>query len=310
MWDLFDGVIAFHHVMQERSFRGASERLEVTPAAVSKAVGRLEERLGLELLHRTTRRVRPSEEGEVFYAYCREAIAQVRAGRDRLEMMQESPRGRLRVSASDVLGPFLSRRLPAFLERYRSLELELDFSDRNVDLIEDQVDVAVRIGEPRDSSLRIRPLMETRWATVASPEYLAQRGGAPEDPGELEAHNCLMFRTPYGTVTDWEFREAPGSESVRTVAASGNLVANEGRENVRMAVHGMGICHAFYFMVADELGRGELVELFADLSAPGPPIHALYLPEQRKTPRVRAFLDFLVDAFAELGPRARRGYES
>lgn len=295
MRDLFAGVIPFVYTAQERSFRRAAERLGITPAAVSKAIHRLEEELGVQLLNRTTRRVAPSPEGELFLARCQEAMAQVRAGRELLAMAQRDPTGELWVSLPFILGRAVVARLPRFLGRYPALAVHLHLSDRYTRLVDDNIDVAIRVGENEDSSLVARRLMQTRWATVAAPAYLA-RHGTPQRPRDVQQHNCIKFRAPRGVEVDWSFVE--GGRPVR-VKTTGNLDLDQGELLIESAVAGLGVCQALHFMVEDHVRAGRLVEILPDYAAEGPPVHALCLPGQRSSPRIRAFIDFLVD---ELGP--------
>jgi LysR family transcriptional regulator for bpeEF and oprC len=294
MRDPFAGIVAFVQTARDRSFRRAAERLGVTPAAISKAIQRLEADLGVQLLHRTTRRVSPSPEGELFLARCQEAMAQVHAGRELIAMARRAPAGELTVSLPFILGRVLVARLPRFLGRYPALKLHLRLSDRLSRLVEDGVDVAIRMGELDDSALVARRLMHTRWVTVASPAYLAQHG-TPARTRDLAGHNCIKFRSPRGTEVEWSFAGPRGGDRVKT---SGNLDLDQGELLLEAAASGLGICQALHFMVEGHVQAGKLVEILREHAAPGPPIHALCLPGQRSSPRVRAFIDFLVDELA------------
>lgn len=288
MVDLFAGVLPFAYVAEEKSFRRAAERLGVTAAAVSKAVSRLEEELGVRLLNRTTRRVSLSREGELYLARCREAIAQVRAGRDLVAMAGTVARGPLEVSLSPALGPYLVARLPAFLARYPGIEVNLHLTDRLTRLVDERIDVAIRIGDLPDSSLVSRLLLRPRWATVASPAYLAQRG-VPASPDDLDHHTCLAFRSPRGRVVPWTFLDRP------PYLPTGNLIVDTGSLLIDAAIAGAGLCQTLDVLVDDPIREGRLVEVLADRAAPGPPVHALCLPGQQRTPRIRSFLDHLAD---------------
>lgn len=300
MRDPFAGIVPFVQTARDRSFRRAAERLGVTPAAISKAIQRLEEDLGVQLFHRTTRRVSLSAEGEIFLARCQEAMAQVHAGRELIDMARRDPAGELTVSLPFILGRVLVARLPRFLGRYPALALHLRLSDRLSRLVEEGVDVAIRMGELHDSSLVARRLMHTRWATVASPAYLA-RHGTPARPRDLADHNCIKFRSPRGTAVEWSFAGGRGArEKVKT---TGNLDLDQGELLLEAAASGLGVCQALHFMVESYVRAGTLVEILREHAAPGPAIHALCLPGQRSSPRVRAFIDFLVDELADQGAR-------
>lgn len=295
MRDLFSDLIPFVTVAETGSYSAAATRLGVTPAAVSRAVARLEAELGVALLHRTTRRVSLSAPGEVFLERCREAISQVRDARELVALAQSEPVGDLTLSLSVILGRVLIGQLGRFLARHPGLHLHLHFTDRYSHLIEDGIDVAIRIGELDDSSLVARRLGRTRWATVAAPAYLG-RHGAPQAPEDLAQHNCLKFRSPRGAAVEWTFRGARGG--TRTVVTHGNLDADQGEQLIEAALAGLGVCQVFSWLVDDHLRQGRLVEVLAAFAADGPPIHALCLPGQQSTPRVRVLLDFLAEVFA------------
>lgn len=291
MADLFDGILPFVHTARHKSFVRAGEQLGVTSAAVSKAVARLEEQLGVRLLHRTTRRVSLSQEGEMFLQRCEAAIAEVRVGRDLVTMAQKVPRGDLTVSLPFVLGKTLVRRLAPFGVRYPSLRVHLRLTDSRARLVDDRVDVAIRVGDLPDSSLIARRVLRTRWVTVASRAYLARRG-RPESPDDLREHDCLRFVSPRRKPVDWAFRD-PQRQRSYTVAVEGSLDMDQGELLVDAAAEGLGVAQVFDLMVEDRIRTGELEEILDEYAAPGPDVHALCLPEQRRTPKVRAFLDFL-----------------
>jgi DNA-binding transcriptional LysR family regulator len=189
----------------------------------------------------------------------------------------------------------LVARLPRFLGRYPALALHLRLSDRLSRLVEDGVDVAIRMGELDDSSLVARRLMHTRWVTVASPAYLA-RHGTPTRTRELAGHNCIKFRSPRGTAVEWSFADIRAeNRAADRVKTSGNLDLDQGELLLEAAASGLGICQALHFMVESYVRAGTLVEILREHATPGPTIHALCLPGQRSSPRVRAFIDFLVD---------------
>jgi DNA-binding transcriptional LysR family regulator len=290
---LFDGLLPFYYVAEMRSFRRAAERLSVSPAAVSKAVSKLEEELGVRLLHRTTRRVALSDEGELFFARVKEAVTQVRAGRELVAGAQRAPRGELVVSAPFVLGRYLAARLPAFCRRYPTVRVLLRFSDRLSRLVDERVDVALRVGDVGAPTLVARSLMAPRWCTAASPAYLARRH-RPEHPGELARHDCLRFRSTRGKPVDWQFLDAP-SGTPRTWPVQGPVEVDQGELLVELAAQGVGIVQAFDFMLADDLAAGRLVEVLGEYAVSGPTIHAVFLPEKRRNPKVRAFVDYLLE---------------
>jgi DNA-binding transcriptional LysR family regulator len=289
--DLFSGVLPFLHTAEERSFRKAAAHLGVTTAAVSKAVARLEEELGVTLLHRTSRHVSLTPEGSAFLEHCREAVTRMQAGRELLAQARKVAEGVLKVSMPLVLGRLVVPQLGRLAARHPRLSFNLSLTDRFTRMAEEGVDVAVRIGELEDSSLVSRTLRIPRWVTVASPAYLG-RHGTPRHYKELERHACLKFITPSGIIREWTFRDRREAQPV-TVKTPDVFRIDHGELLVEGAVAGLGICQAFDFMVAEHLGAGRLVEVLAPYAAEGPPIRALCLPRRQSTPRVRVFLDFL-----------------
>lgn len=282
-------MVEFVQTAHARSFRAAAEELGVTSAAVSKAVKRLEGELGVTLLHRTTRRVTLSDEGEAFLARCEDAIALVSSARAQAAAASRAPRGRLTISLSHVLGPFVIDVLGRFRRRYPGVTLQLELTDRRSRLVDDRVDVALRVGKLADSALIARRLWRTRWVTVASPAYLAT---APQlrTPDDLTGHACIRFRSPRGKTVPWTFADSAGTT---TRDAPAGLDLDHGGSIVRAALAELGVAQVFDFMVSDELSQGRLVEVLADHAAPGPDVHALTAAGQRRTPRVRVFLDYL-----------------
>ncbi|MCA9653271.1 MAG: LysR family transcriptional regulator [Myxococcales bacterium] len=293
MADPFDGILPFVHTARARSFRVAAEQLGVTPAAVSKAIKRLEGELGVALLHRTTRRVSLSDEGARFLAHCEGALAHVQAGRDELEAARRVPRGELTVTLSHVLGPFLLARLPRFTARYPGLRLDLRLTDRRSRLVDDRIDVALRVGPLPDSTMVARKLLSPRWATVAAPDYLA-RHGTPDRPAALSGHACLRFRSPRGKAVPWTFLDDAGQPAA--IEVPGRVDLDQGQLLVEAALAGLGVAQVFDFMAHEPIREGRLVEVLHPFAAPGPEVFALVLPQQAKAPKVRAFLDFATEA--------------
>ncbi len=292
MSDLFDGIVPFVHAARALSFRAAADELGVTPAAVSKSVKRLEARLGVQLLHRTTRRVSLSDEGAQFLVRCEDAMAHVQAGLDLVDTAQRTPRGDLTVSLSYVLGQTLLTALPRFLARYPALHVDLRLTDRHSRLVDERIDVALRVGPLADSALVARRLMQPRWITVAAPDYLA-RHGTPTAPEQLDSHTCIRFRSPRGKPIPWTFLDPAGRP--RSVSVPGRLDMDHGELIVTAARAGAGIAQVFDFMAAPWVRDGRLLEILGDWAADGPPVHALVLPGRRRAPKVRAFLDFVTE---------------
>ena len=296
--DLFAGILPFVHVAQERSFRRAAERLGVSTAAVSKAVGKLEAELGVRLLERTSRQVALTPEGESFLERAREAVAQVHAARELVAHSQRAPRGPLTVTLPYILGPLVLPRLARLQARHPGLTLHVRMGDRLSRLVDERIDVALRMGELEDSSLVGPLLLRTRWITLASPTYLA-RHGTPAHPEALARHQCLKFVLPRGVVREWVFRGEPDGRA-RAVRTGGTLDVDHGPALLDLAGAGAGVCQVLDFMLDERVRDGRLVEVLKEHAAEGPPVHALCVPGRQSVPRVRALLQLLVE---ELRPR-------
>lgn len=282
----------FVAVASAGGFTEAARALDMTPAGVSRAIARLEDEVGVALFARTTRRVTLTEEGERFLPHAREALRQVDVGRDALAFSRAVAAGALRVSLSFVLGRFLLARLDTLLARHPGLSIHLHYTDRLSRLVDERVDVALRIGDVRDPSLVARPLTTTRWCTVASPAYLA-RHGHPASPDALATHETVKYRNARGAPVEWVFAKGEGSEVVPTPT---RLDVDQGEALVDAAIAGVGIAQVFTFMAAPHLASGALVELFPERRAPGPPLTMLCLPGRQRLPRVRAFTAALADS--------------
>jgi LysR family transcriptional regulator, regulator for bpeEF and oprC len=302
--DLFSGVLPFVTAAEAKSFRVAARKLGLTPSAVSKAVTRLEARLGLRLLNRSSRSVSLTEDGDAFLRGCQQAVASMRSAEEHVLSAQRAPRGRLTVSLPLMLGRSVV--LPAlkdFCERYPALSVHATLTDRMVNLADENVDAGVRVGLIADSRLLVRKLRDIRWVTVAAPAYLARRG-LPRTPAELATHNCLKFLLPNGTVREWEFAPAAGAASV--APPHGSLLCDNGDGLIAAAESGLGIFQAHDYSVSDALAAGRLVEILGDFEAPGPPVALVLPPGKRTSPKIRAFVEFMLEVLVGTRGRALR----
>ncbi len=284
--DPFAGILPFVHVAEARSFRRAAEQLGVTAAAVSKAIAKLEGELGVGLLVRTSRHVALTAEGEAFLERCRHAVDEVRAGRELVAQAQRAPQGVVKVTLPFILGGVVAPILARVGQRHPRLSFQLHLTDKFVRLAEEQIDVAIRLGDLEASSLVARRLRTPSWVTVAAPAYLA-RHPAPKHVEELSRHACLKFVTTRGVVREWTFRSgAPRTPS--------SFVADHGDVLLDAAIAGAGVFQALDFMVEAPLADGRLVEVLAEERADGPRLHALALPRRASSPKVRVVLDALI----------------
>lgn len=282
---------------EQASFTAAAAVAGLTPAAVSRAIGRLEQRLGVRLFTRTTRQMHLTEAGRVYYQQCRQALGQLIDAERELGGQQRVPAGTVRISLPTPLGHYrILPLLPAFRAHYPAVRLDVQLSDRNVDLAADGYDLVVRGREPPDSSFVARKLIDAELVVVATPGYLA-RAGAPQTLADLGDHDCLQFLLPRnGQPVPWLFREHGRDVAVATrgaVCCSEDLLAA-----VTLARHGGGVLQTYRFIVADDLARGDLVELLAGYGGRSRPFSLIHAGGRPMPLRLRVFIDFLVAAFA------------
>jgi len=292
----------FVRVVETGNLSAAARELRLTPSAVSKLISRLEDRLGARLLNRTTRRVMLTEEGRAYYQRSTPILAAIDEAERAVADLHGVPRGLLKVNASTSFGQYhIVPLIPGFLARYPDLRLELTLSESIVNLIEEEVDVAVRIGQLPDSSLIARKLGTARRVVVASPAYL-KRHGTPQTPDDLKHHNCLRMSTAT-SLNQWEF-QGPGEP--QRIQVTGNFEANNGIALHRAAVDGIGLIRVGNFTVAADVRRGRLVPVLSDFEPPSETnIYAVYPHNRNLSAKVRAFVDMLADAFLPIPPWER-----
>jgi DNA-binding transcriptional LysR family regulator len=278
-------------VMDQGGFSAAARRLGLTTQLVSRRVMRLEERLGVQLLTRTTRRLTPTDLGRDYVERSRRILAEVEEAELALSSHLVEPRGRLRVSAPVSFGlSHLASIVHRFSALHPKVELDLDLSDRPVDIVAEGFDMAVRIGRLPDSSLIARKLADVRFTVVASPDYLARRG-EPVELDDLRSHDCLMFKHSRGEV--WFFR-VDGVD--QTLNVSGPLRANNGDILRDAAIAGLGITQLPDFLTAPAISDGRLVSLMGRLLPPGGAVYAVHAAHRQRSLPVRAFTDYLIAA--------------
>jgi DNA-binding transcriptional LysR family regulator len=283
----------FTRVVELGGFSTAARAFQMTPSAISKLVARLEARLGVRLINRSTRKLQLTPEGTAFYERAVRILDEIVAA-EREAAVGATPSGLLRVNTSVPFGLHrLLPLLPDFARRYPDIKVEVTLTDLVVDLLEQRADVAIRVGPMRESRLLARKLGESRMVVVASPAYLAERG-TPATPDDLAQHNLLDFG--FAKWKDgWPFRLKNG-ETI-TVVPSGNALVSDGEAMHLIALSGMGLARLARFHVEADLTAGRLVPVLEELN-PGDiePIHAVFVGHGGQLPaRVRAFLDYLVE---------------
>lgn len=279
------------------SFAAAATRAGLTPAAVSRAIGRLEERLQVRLFVRSTRRVRLTEGGRAYLAHCRQALDQLAEAERELTGAQHEAAGLVRISVPTTMGHHaVLPALPAFRARYPKVEIEVHVSNRNVDLIAEGFDLAVRARHQPDSGLVTRKLLDAQLVVVAAPDYLA-RAGRPAMPEDLQAHECIQFVLPStGVKVPWLFRQ--NGQDIETGTRGGLTCCGDLLAGVTLARAGGGLLQTYRFIVEKDLAAGALVEVLQPFGGCSRPFSLMH-PAHRHMPlRVRLFVDHLVQAMA------------
>jgi len=289
MVESLSAIAAFVHAAEMRSYSEAARHLGVSASAVGKSVCRLETRLGVRLLHRSTRSITLTAEGAVFLERCRRILCELESAELELSETRQAPQGRLRISLP-LVGMLVMPALTAFMHRYPAIELDVDFSDRLVDVINEGFDIVMRTGEPTDSRLVSRPVGNYRLLLVAAPGYLASRG-TPRGPADLQHHACLQHRFPStGKLEPWPLKRDAGMPEW-TVPAS--MVCNTSAALLDVAVAGLGIACLPDFLVRPALLRGELVSVLdAHVEHQGT-FRLLWASSKHLAPKLRVFIDFM-----------------
>ncbi|SMG55671.1 LysR family transcriptional regulator [Paraburkholderia susongensis] len=289
--DNLNGIVAFVRTAEALSFVAAGRKLGVSASAVGKTIAKLEHSLGVRLFHRTTRRVTLTEEGRHFHERCQRILEELQDAEMMLSKAAQTPRGRLRVSLPVIGYRFLLPVLPAFGARYPDVELDLDFNDRLVDVVEGSFDAVIRSGTLTDSSLMSRRLGPFRFVLCASPDYVA-RAGLPRTIAELAAHGCVRYRFPTtGKLQPWTLAD-DGSEppNLRTAMTCNNMEALRG-----VVIAGFGIGFMPDFLARDALASGTLVTVLENHTIPPGQFSILWPSSRQLSPRLRVFVDFMCE---------------
>lgn len=297
--DSLGALNAFVRAAEARSFTDAGRQLSLSSSAIGKAVARLEARLGVRLFHRSTRSVALTEEGRRFLESCRRIFSEFERVEREFAQTTGAPRGKLRVSLP-LVGMLLMPTLGRFMSAYPEIELDMDFNDQVVDVIDGGYDVAVRTGEGGDSRLMSRTLGTYRFEIVGSPAYFA-RAGVPSRPEELTAHACLHHKYPStGKIQRWPFvRSATADDIVLPAAATASAV----EPLVALAALGLGVACAPDFAIRRYIADGSLVSVLGDYIEQRKPIRAVWPSSRYLAPKSRAFVDFLAEhLFPQMAP--------
>ena len=295
-------MVLFAKVVENGSFSAAARSMGQTPSAVSKQIGRLENRLGVRLLNRARQGITLTDEGRAFYERCAEVAANISEAEAMVVSMTAHPQGELRVAATVAFAKaHLLPILPAFLERNPDLRLSLEVTDRSVDIVEERIDVAIRFSEQIDDpDVVARKLAPNRRVICAAPAYL-ERFGTPETPEDLSRHNCLRLST-VARWNDWHFGDP---EEKGTVRLDGNFEANSADAIYHATLAGLGVARLSTYLVGGDICAGRLVRLLPDYVDESSDIVAIYADRRNLAPKIRAFVDYLVDWFGTTPPWER-----
>lgn len=289
------GMEVFVRVVRTGSFSAAARSLNQTPSAVSKQIGRLEDRLGARLLNRTTRRLGLTEIGAAFHERAQRILSEVEDAEQAVSRLNEAPRGTLRLDVPTSFGRrYIAPLVPGYLTRFPEMRIDMTLNDRYIDPLEEAVDLIVRIGELSDSSLIARRLARNRRVVCGAPGYFV-RHGLPERPADLARHNCLVY-TYRAARNDWPFvcRERADA-APEVVRVAGNLETNnvEALRDAALAELGLGLFPLW--LAGPDLAAGRLVRALPSFHVPDSAVHAIYPPGRHLSPKVRSFVDFLAE---------------
>jgi DNA-binding transcriptional LysR family regulator len=280
---------AFIHAAEAKSFTQAGRELGISASGVGKAVARLEERLNVQLFHRNTRNIALTPEGTMFLKRCQTIFGEIEAAEIEIAQSSSTPRGKLRVSLP-LIGMLMTPSIAGFAAAYPEIDLDLDFSDRLVDVIEEGLDVVIRTGKVVDSQLKMRKLGTYSYVIVGSQDYFDRRG-VPEKPEDLANHSCLYHRwSASGKLEQWDF----GKDGVSLdFVPEASLVASTMEPLIELAERGLGVMYTPTFTVRSQLQEGTLRSVLDSYLPATGSLQVLWSPSRHQSPKVRAFVDYM-----------------
>jgi DNA-binding transcriptional LysR family regulator len=291
--DVLMGMRVFTKVVELKSFARAAEKLDLSRGMTSRYVAQVEEHLGLRLINRTTRHLALTEAGDAYYQKAIQILALVAETQQSAANDVAEPRGTLRISSSVAFGgSLLGRAISTYLQRYPQVKVNTHLCERVVDLIDEGYDLAIRVTDSVEPGLVARPLTPIRFVVCASPDYL-RRHGTPVYPAELADHNCLLF-TDYDTPREWRFKR---NGATTTVRVKGSFHGNNGNILCDAAANGLGIIYQPSFLTHELVRSGQLVRLFQEWETDTFWAYAVYPHRKFLLPKVRSFIDFMVEHF-------------
>ena len=293
--DRLTSLEVFSQVVECGGFSAAGRKLNMSTTMVSNHVQSLEDRLGARLLNRTTRKVSLTEVGRAYYDRAVQILADIAQADDIAGALQSMPRGTLRVYTATHIVQFVAPVVAQFLSKYPDAKIDFTMGERNIDMIDESIDVAVRMTPPPDSSLIVRSLATWRHVLCCSPAYL-EKFGRPQQLAEVAEHNCIRhINYPYGE--EWRFVDRKGSPA--SVRVAGSLITNSGEALRTVALEGVAVCLAAGFMVHDDLESGRLVRLLPEYRPVELSMNAVYPHRHHLSAKVRTFIDMLAHHASE-----------
>ncbi|SIS54166.1 LysR family transcriptional regulator [Neptunomonas antarctica] len=281
----------FIRIVETGSFTSAAESLGIQKSTISRRIAQLEDDLGVRLLQRTTRKLKLTDDGEELFARCQPLINELDSAKDHLSATQNNPRGRLRITMPSELGVFMMNEIVStFMQRYPQIMLEVELSTRVIDLIEEGIDLAIRVGELADSSLIARKVATVSRGLYASPAYLTKQG-TPKTPDDLQNHECygILKAVEYWEFDNWH----------EPVEVKGQLKANSISFIREVLLQNMGVARMPRVFCRNCVNRGELVEVLSDYASPPIEVHALYPSRRHLNPKVRLFIDHMMEMIGD-----------
>lgn len=290
--DKLNAMAIFVRVVERGSFSAVAREMQTSQPTISKVLRALESKLGGKLISRSTRQLSLTDEGQRYYNECRQILAAVDAAEHSFQSGRESIAGHLRIGSSVSFGRLqIAPRLPEFLQRYPDIEIDLQLSDQNQDLVREGLDVTFRIGELDDSGLIARHIGTTYRVTVAAPVYLEEHG-RPQAPAELSGHNCLQFNL-LNSQNLWVYEKNNQRHDVRV---KGNAQSNNSEAIREMVLKGLGIALSPVWLFSEDLKAGRVTTILQDYTAQSLPMHAVSPANRRQSARVKAFVDYMSHA--------------
>ncbi len=283
----WDGIIEFVHVAENQSFTLAAKKLEISTAQVSRQISALEKRLNIKLFYRTTRKVSLTEEGSVFYQHCRSVLDGLDEAERAITNLQSKPKGKIKITAPVTYGE--KQILPLindFLQQYDDIEVSAYLSNRQIDIIEEGYDLAIRVGKLHDSTMIAKKLAKRTSYVCASPSYLSKHG-MPNFVSDLKHHHCLL-----GTNDSWHFKESTREKSIKV---TGRLRYNSGYSLTDAALKGLGIVQLPHYYVLPHIQSGNLVTLLDEYRADDEGIWAVYPQNRQLSPKIRLLVNYLTE---------------